>query len=284
VRATSQVTPRVSVIIPAHNEETVLARSLSTLLRGAAPGEFDVIVVANGCTDATAEVAKACGVRVLETSTPGKVNALRLGDQAATVFPRLYADADVELTAESVRVLLETLTQPGVLATSPVPHYELSGVRSSARRLHRVHELLMSGRRGLEGAGAYCLTEAGHARVTPFPDVISDDGFVNRSFASGERVVSTSASSIVRPSLTLRATLRRRVRVRQGNRQLDAMGLPRPDGRVRLRALLALIYGRSITPLDACMYLALHGAVRFRVRWRQAIKAKPSWGMDLSSR
>ena len=76
------------------------------------------------------------------------------------------------------------------------------------------------------GAGVYCLNEAGHARVTPFPDVISDDGFVHRSFAPGEREVTTGASSVVRPTTTFGASLRRRVRVRQGNQQLDDMGPP----------------------------------------------------------
>ena len=225
---------RASVVIPAHNEESVLARGLSTLLRGTEPGELDVIVVANACTDSTAAVARAHGVRVIETSTPGKAHALRLGDAAASTFPRLYADADIDLTAESVRVLVDTLARPGVLATSPVPHYDLTDARPSARRLHKVHELLMADRRGLAGAGVYCLSEVGHARVAPFPDVISDDGLVHRSFAPGERVVSSGASSVVRPTTTFGASLRRRVRVRQGNQELDALGLPRAEGRLRV--------------------------------------------------
>ncbi len=272
------------MVIPAHNEESVLARGLTTLLRDAEPGELDVIVVANACTDSTAEVARGCGVRVIETSTPGKTNALRLGDAAASAFPRLYADADIDLTAESVRVLVDTLARPGVLATSPVPHYDLSGARSSAKRLHKVHELLMSDRRGLAGAGVYCLNEAGHARVAPFPDVISDDGFVHRSFEPGERVVSTGASSVVRPTTTFGASLRRRVRVRQGNQQLDALGLPRPEGRLRARSLVGLLRNRRITPLDAGWYLVLLGADRVQVRWQRLRGAEVSWGTDVSSR
>jgi glycosyltransferase involved in cell wall biosynthesis len=275
---------RASVVIPAHNEERVLARGLSALLRGTEPGELEVIVVANACTDSTADVARAHGVRVIETSTPGKTHALRLGDAAATTFPRLYADADVDLTAESVRVLVDTLAQPGVLATSPVPHYDLSGARPSARRLHKVHELLMADRRGLAGAGVYCLNEVGHARVAPFPDVISDDGLVHRSFAPGERVVSSGASSVVRPTTTFGASLRRRVRVRQGNQELDALGLPRAEGRLRVGSLVGLVRGRRITPVDAAWYLVLLGADRAQVRWRTLRGAEVSWGTDASSR
>nr|BFE85750.1 hypothetical protein GCM10020093_083510 [Planobispora longispora] len=52
-----------SVVIPAHNEEGVLRRCLDGLLAGTEPGELDVVVVANACTDRTADVAapRACG-------------------------------------------------------------------------------------------------------------------------------------------------------------------------------------------------------------------------------
>src|ERR687885_433267 len=58
----------VSIVIPAHNEEAVIAANLRRLLAGSAPGEFDVIVVANACSDGTAVAAKQVdGVRVIET-------------------------------------------------------------------------------------------------------------------------------------------------------------------------------------------------------------------------
>ena len=275
---------RASVVIPAHNEESVLGRGLTTLLRGSEPGELEVIVVANACSDATADVARAHGVRVIETSIPGKPNALRLGDDAATTFPRLYLDADVEVDIDSVRSLVDTVTRPGVLATSPVPHYDLTGVGRSARHLHKVHDLLMADRRGLAGAGAYCLDEIGHARVAPFPDVISDDGYVHRSFAPGEQVVTSDASSTVRPATTFGAVLRRRVRVRQGNQELDARGLPLTEGRLQLRSLVGLLRTRRITPVDAGYYLILLGADRVQVRWQRLRGDKVSWGTDESSR
>src|SRR4029453_13779336 len=85
-----------SIIIPAHNEESVIRRGLHAVLDGAAPGELEVIVVCNGCSDATADVAREFGiaVRVIETDVPSKSNALNLGDAAATRFPRFYLEAD----------------------------------------------------------------------------------------------------------------------------------------------------------------------------------------------
>ena len=54
-------------MIPAHNEGQVIRRLLEQLITGADPGEMDIIVVANGCADDTAEVAASFGptVRVL---------------------------------------------------------------------------------------------------------------------------------------------------------------------------------------------------------------------------
>ena len=183
-----------------------------------------------------------------------------------------------------MRALLDTLAQPGVLATSPVPRYDLTGVRPSARRLHKVHELMMADRRGLSGAGVYCLSEAGHARVAPFPDVVSDDGYVHRSFAPGERVVTTGAFSVVRPTTTFRASLRRRVRVRQGNQQLDGLGLPLTEGRLRLGSLVELLRARKVSAMDAACYLALFAADRVQVGWRRLRAAEVAWGTDVSSR
>src|SRR5690242_7161518 len=78
--------PVPSVVIPAHNEATVIGRLLAGLLADAQPGEFDVIVVPNGCTDGTAAVAEKFGsaVTVVSTDIPSKYQALRLGDRYAT--------------------------------------------------------------------------------------------------------------------------------------------------------------------------------------------------------
>ncbi|MCW2887649.1 MAG: hypothetical protein JWL58_4511 [Streptosporangiaceae bacterium] len=275
------ILPIVSIVMPAHNEEAAIGDNLRRLLAGTEPGEFDVIVVANACSDRTAELARQDGVRVLETQTPGKVNALRLGDEACRTFPRVYVDADVEVTAGSVRALVEAAAGPGVLACAPVPEWNLAGAGWVARRLHRVHEPLIAPFRALSGVGVYVLTEKGHERIFPMPDVISDDGLVHRSFAAEERAVVAGARSVVRPARTVSAHLKRRVRVRQGNRQLDALGLPLPEGRLELRSLGRLLAERRVSPLDAGCYLAVLLLDRALTRVR---RDQVSWGTDASSR
>ncbi|MEV5573476.1 glycosyltransferase family 2 protein [Spirillospora sp. NPDC052269] len=275
--------PVVSVVIPAHNEEAGLAALLARLLDGAAPGEFDIVVVANACTDSTAEVARDAGVRVVETATPGKANALRLGDAAVRVFPRVYADADILLSAAAVRALAEAAGRPGVLACAPRPVLDLSGAGAVARRVHRVHEALIAPSRGLAGTGVYVLGEDAHARVFPLPDgLLADDGWVHATFGEDERVVVAEATSVVRPARTVRAHLRRRVRVRLGNRQLAELGRPVTANPLRPSDLLVLVRARRVGPVEAACYLAVLALDKALARAR---RDRPvSWGTDASSR
>jgi len=274
--------PIASVVIPAHNEEAVIVANLRRLLDGTEPGELDIVVVANACTDRTAERARAIGVRVIETDVAGKVNAVRLGDEACRTFPRVYVDADVGLTGAGIRALATAAAKPGVLACAPALRLDLSGVGPVARRVHRVHDRLVAPGRALAGVGAYVLTEQGHARVFPMPDVISDDGWVHNSFAPDERVVVTGARSVVRPARTVRAYLNRRVRVRRGNEQLAALGRPAPQGRLELRTLATLVTTRQVSPLDAGCYLAVLSFDRLLTRLRG--NGQVRWGGDASSR
>ncbi len=57
--------PRVDVLIPAHNEERVLAATLRSVQAQLRPGDR-ILVVADNCDDGTAEVARTCGVDVVE--------------------------------------------------------------------------------------------------------------------------------------------------------------------------------------------------------------------------
>ncbi|MGW0485319.1 glycosyltransferase [Nonomuraea sp. NPDC003214] len=271
--------PTVSVVVPAHNEEAVIAAGLDTLLAGAEPGEFDVVVVANGCSDGTARAAARPGVRVLETATPGKAHALRLGDAACRTFPRVYLDADVRLDAGSLRALVAAAGSPGVLACAPQVSWDLTGVGPLVRRVLAVHEALIRPGRALAGVGVYALTAEGHSRVFPLPDVISDDGYVDSFFTGDERVVVTGARSVVRPARTVRAHLARRVRVRQGNRQLAALGRPlRP---LEAGSLRRVVRSGAAGPLNVACYLAVLAADRLLTRLRGD---RQDWGTDASSR
>jgi len=85
-----------SVVIPAHNEAELLPRGLRAIARAAERfGEpVEVIVVANRCTDATADLALASGARVV-TSGARNIAAVRnSGAAVATGDVLVTIDAD----------------------------------------------------------------------------------------------------------------------------------------------------------------------------------------------
>jgi len=85
----------VSIVIPAYNEERYLERCLAALGRQTYPAErFEIIVVDNGSTDATAEIARRFGVRVVSEPRKGVARARQAGFEAARGPIIASTDAD----------------------------------------------------------------------------------------------------------------------------------------------------------------------------------------------
>ena len=89
---------RLSVVIPAHNEERVISGTLDAI-RAQRPAVHEVIVVCDGCRDATAARARDGGARVVATERRGVSMARNLGAGHATGDTLLFVDADVRLAA-----------------------------------------------------------------------------------------------------------------------------------------------------------------------------------------
>jgi glycosyltransferase involved in cell wall biosynthesis len=131
-----------AVIIPAYNEESVIARTLDGLLPLLSSSEVDIIVVCNGCTDATSEVARRySGVTVLETPVGSKPAAMNLGDSATEHWPRLYLDADIQVEASAVEAVFRELSRPGApLASRSSSIVDTRGASLPVRSYYRAPE------------------------------------------------------------------------------------------------------------------------------------------------
>jgi glycosyltransferase involved in cell wall biosynthesis len=180
----------ISVVIAARNEEDVLGRCLDALRQTGRPEELEIVVVCNGCTDRTADVARRYGngVRVIETPRASKTAALNLGDGAVSGFPRFYVDADVTLPLASVRRIVARLAEGDALAAAPVLDVDVRGSSAAVRAYYRIWKRLPYVREGMIGVGVYALSEEGRRRFAEFPEIIADDGYVRMLFGSGERV------------------------------------------------------------------------------------------------
>jgi glycosyltransferase involved in cell wall biosynthesis len=204
----------VSVVIPAHNEAGVIGRLLSGLLEGAEPGEFEIWVVANGCTDDTADIAAGFGedVNVLIAPHPGKHAAMRLGDESAKGFPRLYVDADVELDSRSARALAASLEAPEVLAAGPERAWPSDGRPWTVRWFYDVWHQFPTVRTGLFGRGVVAVSEDGYRRLRELPPLLGDDLAASLAFSAEERRVVPEATAVVHPPRNLSALLKIRTR------------------------------------------------------------------------
>ena len=106
-------TPRFTVIIPAHNEEARIERTLRVFLDEFADSE--VIVVLNGCTDAAPAIVRATAAgrgnaKVVElTDAIGKGGAVRVGFLLAQAPVIAYVDADGATSPAELRRLCEML-------------------------------------------------------------------------------------------------------------------------------------------------------------------------------
>ncbi|MCU0790457.1 MAG: glycosyltransferase [Nitratireductor sp.] len=220
-----------SVIIPAYNEEAGIVRCLSALLRSAHVGEFEVIVVCNGCTDRTAAVARAFGrgVRVLELAEGCKTAAINAGNAVAGHQARLYLDADLELSTANARALLSAVREGGWLAAVGRMKLDLSGAPALLRQYYAVWAFNGYLARGKFG-GAYALSAEGREIAGPLPRVINDDEYMRRKIPA-ERVCHLSGCSFTAHApKTIRDLYKVRRRVHRGNRQLAAMGLKAEAG------------------------------------------------------
>jgi 1,2-diacylglycerol 3-beta-glucosyltransferase len=108
---------RLVVVVPAHDEAMLIARCVQSLETQTYPSNlYDVVVVADNCTDDTAQIARAAGADVLVRTAPG---ARGKGHALRWAFERVLArspapDAVVVVDADSVAdpELLENLVRP----------------------------------------------------------------------------------------------------------------------------------------------------------------------------
>lgn len=145
---------RALVIIPAFNEEAALPATLRELRSDAA--DLDVVVVSDGSTDRTAEVARQAGVAVLELPfNLGIGGALRAGFRYAVrggYDVAVQLDGDGQHDPSQIYKLLDALTDGadmviGSRFAKESAHYDVGGTRRSAMRLLQIAVRLLSGHR-----------------------------------------------------------------------------------------------------------------------------------------
>ena len=234
----------LTIIIPAHNEQSVIPDCLQSLLeqrldqrpveqkeqqpeQRRAGNHIEVIISANGCTDATVSICqsfqpafenKGFSFQVLETSNGNKIDALNLADSKAAYSSRLYLDADVILEPALLRQAL-------ILIDNPQPVY-FSGTLSIpssesffSNAYSKIWIALPYIRDAVTGIGCYGVNPAGRALWEHFPAIHSDDKYVRLLF-SYDQCKKTSATYQWPVPQGLLTLIKVRARWIKGTRQL----------------------------------------------------------------
>jgi cellulose synthase/poly-beta-1,6-N-acetylglucosamine synthase-like glycosyltransferase len=161
--------PSLAVLLPAHNEAGDLPQTLATILPQLGPQDR-LVVVADNCTDETADLARAAGAVVLERQEPdrrGKGYALDFGLQYLAQQPPdvvVLVDADCRVTPGSLGQLA------GQVARTQCPAQAINMLTPPAQATPRdaISALAFTLKNfvrplGLHGLGQPCLVSMGVA-------------------------------------------------------------------------------------------------------------------------
>jgi glycosyltransferase involved in cell wall biosynthesis len=277
---------QLSIVVPAYNEASVIARTLRPLADGARDGRLDVIVVANGCKDDTvAEARRACpSAKVIETAEASKSGALNLGAVQAQAAAVVFLDADLGITEAALWALVAPiLTGTADTATCRM---DVDTAQSTllVRAFYRGWQFNPYFDMGKFG-GLYALSQATKSQVFPIDPVVADDELVSRRCAGLRRAHVKAACFTVTAPRGMRDLLNIRRRSRRGTAALDTAGVPenKTASLVRFARVCRRVASQPSHWPDVAVYGVVIVWTRLALRLRPA-GIQPEWERDLSSR
>jgi cellulose synthase/poly-beta-1,6-N-acetylglucosamine synthase-like glycosyltransferase len=287
---------RLTVFVPAHNEQAVLGRTLLSLDQQNRPAQR-VVVVADNCTDETVPVAREHGAEVIETvgNTQQKAGALNQvlaahlasvdADDAGDVV--MVMDADSTITPEFLETALDLLeSDPDLVAVGGLFFGELgNGVLGQLQRNEFARYQRILGRREgrvfvLTGTASlfrtYALRAVSQTRGSLFPGTpgevydtlaMTEDNELTLALKTlGGRMRSPAPCRVTTEVMsTWRDLFRQRLRWQRGGLEnVGAYGLTRTTDKYWVQQV-TLAYGViALNSYLALMTIALLAADSFR--------------------
>src|SRR2546421_12562090 len=211
-----------SVIIAAHDEGAVIEATLRSVLANRLDRPLQIIVVANGCSDDTAEKARkfAPAVEVIETPVGNKINAISVGDWAANGFPRAVLDADFQASENLLQRVAEEFEDPDVRIVAPGVKYVSQGPNPILAGYYQLWRSLPYVRRNTMARGFYAIDQRLRERYVEFPSLIADDKFIRNLTKPDERRVTKDCFTTVYLPANFRDLLKVKTRWTFGNLEL----------------------------------------------------------------
>lgn len=279
---------KISIIIPAHNEQLLITKTLNFILKDGVVTECNIIVVANGCHDntvnnvnafiheqASALQSKQIIIEVLDVEKASKTNAINIGLSHAPAGVKVLLDADINISGQHLLNLVNCLSEK-VLAVSPKLNYDTSqssrlvkwyyaiAAASLYNQAHRISNVI-------------ALTEVAQQKMGNLPNVIADDEYIRRRFHHSEYQVIKTACFTFKCPKDIFNLLNVLTRVERGNLQLrklnvedhsDVQGLSTP-----------FTFSIRYVTFATCKVIA-----KYRAKWQFFIGKINQWERDESNR
>ncbi len=216
-----------TIIIAAYNEASTIQNTLTTLTDSTSTvsgiSTFQILVICNGCSDNTAELVTQNfpQVHCYSIEQASKALAIQTAESLNPGFPRLYLDADIELSNANALTLfsLASNTQSAALfIPSSVTIKDQSSVL--VRRFYSAWQKTPYTKVLGYGAGAYLLNSAGRKRFNVWPELIADDAFVRSQFSTEEIQIVAECKVLVKAPKDLRSLIAVKARSKRGNLEL----------------------------------------------------------------
>jgi glycosyltransferase involved in cell wall biosynthesis len=172
--------PTITVVVPVLNEERFLAETLRSL-RAQTFTDFELVVVDNGSTDRSVEIARQFADKVLEEPVRGSASAMHRGFREARGEFIASADADTLYPPDWLEKMVAAFDSPSVVAVygpigfreckNPTRTATVAGytVLVSASRVFGVHQV---------GAANLGMRRAAYDRAggySPFAELVAPD-------------------------------------------------------------------------------------------------------------
>ena len=243
----------VTVILAVHNEESHLAECLQSL-KSQTYAPLEILVVDDGSTDGTREVARQQKVRLLERPHRGKATAVNLGAGAAQGEILLFLDGDMIFEPRYVARLVAPILAGEALGTAHAEELVANPENRWARCLQAVSRLPQDRRFDLserdlrEGSVVY--------RAVRKSDFLKVGGFDDRGYVDDQTLC---------PKLGKRAKFVADASARHYNPETlrEVWALGRWSGKS-----LAFQYGPKAVAAYALLPLALARGLKYAVRER----------------
>ncbi len=106
----------ISIIIPAYNEEKYIEKTIQSI-KDQTTNSYEIIVVANGCTDRTQEIASKYTPHSFVINRPNVSLARNIGAQHASGDILIFLDADTRLAPNAVEEIKKQFSPAETVAT-----------------------------------------------------------------------------------------------------------------------------------------------------------------------